>query len=118
MKAKFKQGGIMYTLNEAVTSFGHILNDKETVTFTEFAERIAGIYNLNNRHTNFIYRLLKKLSGSVTRQGEQFTMHWIDEELQQVYHQTAKEGPVELQRNQHVHPMLRGLINKVGGYHG
>jgi hypothetical protein len=118
MKAGFKQGGIMYTIKDAVTTFGHILNDKETVTLSEFAERIAGIYDLNNRHTNFIYRLLRKLSGSVTRHGDQFTMQWIDEQLERVYHQAANEPPVEIQRNAQVHPMFRGLINKIGGCHG
>lgn len=108
----------MYTLKDAVISFGHILNDKETVTFPEFAERIAGIYNLENKQTNFVYRYLKKLSGSVTRCGDQFAMNWMDEQLQQVYHQTAKERPVEFQRNTQVHPMFRGLINKIGGCNG
>jgi exopolysaccharide biosynthesis predicted pyruvyltransferase EpsI len=108
----------MYTLNEAVITFGHILNDKETVTFHEFAERISGIYNLSNKHTNFIYRLLKKLSGSVTRHGDQFVFNWIDEQLQQVYHQTAKEAPVKAHRNDQVHPMIRGLVNTIGGHHG
>jgi len=82
-----------YMVRHGIISFGHILNDEETISMKDFAMQIKEHYDLKNRQTLFVFNLLSNLTGHITREGERFYFNYNNKQLPRAFKaaQAAKQ---------------------------